>query len=69
MDQCVGPSENAQMLNMVLNALNIGLAAWLVHRRRAADLRERNGNGKELGSSRSQLRNREPGSDDSKRPG
>jgi hypothetical protein len=47
MEPCSGPSENAQLLNMVLNALNVALAAWLVNRRNAADRRERNGsNGK-----------------------
>lgn len=47
MEPCSGPSETAQLTNMVLNALNVALAAWLVNRRTAADRRERNGgNGK-----------------------
>jgi len=40
---CSGPSENVQLLNVLLNALTVAFTAWLVHRRRKADIRESNG--------------------------
>jgi hypothetical protein len=40
---CTGPSENVQLLNVLLNALTVAFTAWLVHRRRKADMRESNG--------------------------
>jgi hypothetical protein len=40
---CDGPSENVQLFNVLLNALTVAFTAWLVHRRRKADIRESNG--------------------------
>lgn len=38
--QSLNPCAEAGYLNIILNALNIALATWLVHRRLAADRRE-----------------------------
>jgi len=45
MELCIGPSQNVQLLNVLLNALTVIFTAWLAHRRLMADRRERNGNG------------------------
>lgn len=48
----VGPCELVTsympVLNAVLNALQLALVTWLVQRRKAADVREQNGNATKL---------------------
>jgi hypothetical protein len=46
---CSGPSENVQLFNVLLNALTVAFTAWLVHRRRKADMRESKHNGRSGG--------------------
>jgi len=47
MEPCSNTPIGIHALNALLNALNIALVTWLVHRRARADQREhkRNGNG------------------------
>lgn len=43
MEPCSNMPAGAHILNMILNALNVALATWLVNRRLLADRREANG--------------------------